>query len=197
TVPETITEPDHSHDHESTPPRPTTTTSGAPVNEQGPSSDPNIASSSRPHESAPDQFTSTNVEDETIGGSFQTSPPRSTQAPPEGTTSGGAKDLDKLTVLSSLVSTLVQKVNTQESELQAHKEVVGKLVKKVKLLEDKLKGRKRKFVLTDSDKEEDAEQDVDPLIKLAKAAATAAATSAVPTGGSHEADIPPSSLISA
>ncbi|GJS20063.1 putative ribonuclease H-like domain-containing protein [Tanacetum coccineum] len=199
TVPETITEPDHSHDHESTPPRPTTTTSSAPVNEQGPSSDPNIASSSRPHESAPDLFTSTNVEDETMGGSFHTSPPRSTQAPPEGTTSGGAEDLDKLTALSSLVSTLVQKVNTQESELKAHKllfkEVVGKLVKKVKLLEDKLKGRKRKFVMTDSDKEEDAEQDVDPLIKLAKAAATAAAASAVPTGGSHEADIPPSSSI--
>ncbi|GKC37114.1 hypothetical protein Tco_1049498 [Tanacetum coccineum] len=199
TVPATITEPDHSHDHESTPPRPTTTTSGAPVNEQGPSSDPNIASSSRPHESAPDQFTSTNVEDETMGGSFQTSPPRSTQAPPEGTTSGGAEDLDKLTALSSLVSTLVQKVNTQESELKAHKllfkEVVGKLVKKVKLLEDNLKGRKRRFVMTDSDKEEDAEQDVDPLIKLAKAAATAAAASAVPTGGSHEAEIPPSSSV--
>ncbi|GJV01234.1 putative ribonuclease H-like domain-containing protein [Tanacetum coccineum] len=140
TVPETITEPDHSHDHESTPPRPTTTTSSAPVNEQGPSSDPNIASSSRPHES--------------------------TQAPPEGTTSGGAKDLDKLTALSSLVSTLVQKVNTQESELKAHKllfkEVIRKLVKKVKLLEDKLKGRKRKFVMTDSDTEEDEEQNVDP-----------------------------------
>ncbi|GJT90780.1 hypothetical protein Tco_1079625 [Tanacetum coccineum] len=99
---------------------------------------------------------------------IQTSPPRATQAPPE--------------------------VNTQESELNAHKllfkEVVEKLIKKVKLLEDKLKGRKRKFVLTDSDKEEDAEQDVDPLIKLAKAAATA-----VPTGGSHEADIPPSSSV--
>ncbi|GJU62145.1 synaptobrevin, longin-like domain protein [Tanacetum coccineum] len=198
TVPETITEPDHSHDHESTPPRPTTTTSSALVNEQGPSSDPNIASSSRPHESAPDLFTSTNVEDETMGGSFHTSPPRSTQAPPEGTTSGGAEDLDKLTALSSLVSTLVQKVNTQESELKAHKllfkEVVGKLVKKVKLLEDKLKGRKRKFVMTDSDKEEDAEQDVDPLIKLAKAAATAAAASAI-LWWSHVADIPTSSSI--
>ncbi|GJW28823.1 putative ribonuclease H-like domain-containing protein [Tanacetum coccineum] len=196
TVLETITEPDHSHDHESTPPRPTTTTSSALVNEQGPSSDPNIASSSRPHESAPDLFTSTNVEEETIGGSFHTLPPRSTQAPPEGTTSGGAEDLDKQTALSSLVSTLVQKVNTQESELKAHKllfkEVVGKLVQKVKLLEDKLKGRNRKFVMTDSDKEEDAESDVDPIIKLAKAAA---AVSAVPTGGSHEADIPPSSSI--
>ncbi|GKG64038.1 hypothetical protein Tco_0649288, partial [Tanacetum coccineum] len=31
---------------------------------------------------------------------------------------------------------------------------------------------------------------MDPLIKLAKAAATAAAASAVPTGGSHEAEIP-------
>ncbi|GKE76990.1 hypothetical protein Tco_1543110, partial [Tanacetum coccineum] len=75
------------------------------------------------------------------------------------------------------------------------KEVVGKLVKKVKLLEDKLKGRKRKFVLTNSDKDEDADQDVDPLIKLAKAAATAAAASVVPTGGSHEAEIPPSSSV--
>ncbi|GKA76640.1 reverse transcriptase domain-containing protein, partial [Tanacetum coccineum] len=42
TVPETITEPDHSHDHAPTPPRPTTTTSSALVNEQGPSSDPTI-----------------------------------------------------------------------------------------------------------------------------------------------------------
>ncbi|GKD31634.1 hypothetical protein Tco_1242412, partial [Tanacetum coccineum] len=121
TVPATITEPDHSHAHESTPPRPTTTTSDAPVNEQGPSSDPNIASSSRPHVSTPDLFTSTNVEDDTMGGSFPSSPPRSTQAPPEGTTSGGAEDLDKLTALSSLVSTLVQKVNTQASDLKAHK----------------------------------------------------------------------------
>ncbi|GKA71734.1 hypothetical protein Tco_0777873 [Tanacetum coccineum] len=92
TIPETITKLDHSHDHESTPPRPITTTSSAP--------------------SAPDLFTSTNVEDETIGGSFHTSPPRSTQAPPAGTTSDGIEALDKLTALSSLVSTLVQKVNT-------------------------------------------------------------------------------------
>ncbi|GJT10446.1 hypothetical protein Tco_0857488 [Tanacetum coccineum] len=196
TVPATITEPDHSHDHVSTPSRPTTTPAGAPVTGQGHSSDPNIASSSRPRVSTHDPFTSTNVEDDIMEGSFPSSPPRSTQAPPEGTTSGGAEDLDKLTALSSLVSTLVQKVNTQESDLNAHKllfkEVVGKLVKKVKLLEDKLKGRKRKFVMTDSDKEEDAEQDVDPLIKLAKAAATAAAASAVPTGGSRAAEIPPS-----
>ncbi|GJT41209.1 hypothetical protein Tco_0941074 [Tanacetum coccineum] len=85
--------------------RPTTTTTSVPVHEQGPSSDPNIDSSSRSHKTAPDLFTSTNVEDETMGGSFPTLPPRSTQAPPVGTTSGGADDVDKLTALSSLVST--------------------------------------------------------------------------------------------
>ncbi|GJU12678.1 hypothetical protein Tco_1135074 [Tanacetum coccineum] len=71
-----------------------------------------------------------------------------------GTTSLGSDDPNKLIALCSLV--------------------VGKLVKKVKELEDKLKGRKRKFVMTKSDLEEEEEQDVDPLIKLAKAAATAA-----------------------
>ncbi|GJU46759.1 putative ribonuclease H-like domain-containing protein [Tanacetum coccineum] len=111
TIPETITEPrpepDHSQDHESTPPRPSTTTPNAPVFEQGPSLDPNIASSSRAHESDPDLFTSTNVEDGTFGGSFHTTPPRFTQVPPEGPTSGGAEDLATLTALSSLVSELV------------------------------------------------------------------------------------------
>ncbi|GKC89046.1 hypothetical protein Tco_1149695, partial [Tanacetum coccineum] len=184
---------DHSHDQAFTLPRPTTTTASAPENEQGPSSDPNPASSSRPLASEPEQFTSTHVEYDTIGGSFDNSPLRTTQAPPEGTTSGGAEDPDKLTALSSLVDSLVQKVDTQASDLKAYKlmfkEVVGKLVEKVKVLEDKIKGRKRRFVMTDSDKEEEAKQDVDPLIKLAKAAAAA---SAVPTGGSHKDDIPPS-----
>ncbi|GKB66832.1 hypothetical protein Tco_0928244, partial [Tanacetum coccineum] len=180
----------------STPPRPTTTTSSAPVHEQGPSSDPNIASSSRPHESAPDLFTSTNVEDETTGGSFHTSPPRSIQAPPAGTTSGGDEDLDKLTALSSLVSTLMQKVNTQESEFKAHKllykEVVGKLVKKVKLLEDKLKGRKRNFVMTDSDKEEDAEQDLIFLLVPLFLSDEFAGGSDVPVGATTGPSVDPS-----
>ncbi|GKA02686.1 hypothetical protein Tco_0675467 [Tanacetum coccineum] len=70
----------------------------------------------RPHESAPNLFTSTNVEDETMG-----------------------------------VSTLMQKVNTQESDLKAHKllfkEVVGKLVKKGKspLVEEDPPVRERTF----------------------------------------------------
>ncbi|GKC31164.1 hypothetical protein Tco_1038458 [Tanacetum coccineum] len=119
----------------------------------GHSSGPNIASYSRAHESDPDPFTSTNVEDETL-----------------------------------VVSKLVQKVSTLESELQAHKllfkDVVGKLVQKVKALELKLKTRSRKVVLSESDKEE--EEDMDPLIKLAKAAAASDAnidvSPLIPTG---------------
>nr|GFC51206.1 hypothetical protein [Tanacetum cinerariifolium] len=69
--------------------------------------DPNTASFSRSHETAAGHFT--NVEDEPLGGSFNMSPPGSTQAPPAGQPSGGAKDPITLTVLSSVISTLVQK----------------------------------------------------------------------------------------
>ncbi|GKF63766.1 hypothetical protein Tco_0187214, partial [Tanacetum coccineum] len=99
----------------------------------------------------------------------------STRVPLVGPTLGGAEDLATLTALSSLVSELVQKVSTLESELKAHKllfkDVVGQLVKKVKALELKLKTRSRKVVMSESDNEEEEEQDVDPLIQLAKAAA--------------------------
>ncbi|GJR60928.1 hypothetical protein Tco_1503090 [Tanacetum coccineum] len=111
TIPETIQEtrpePDQSQEHIPTPPRPTTSDQIPPVFEQGHTSDPNIASFSGAHESDPDLFTSTNVEDETLGGSFHTTPPRSTQVPPVGPTLGGAEDLATLTALSSLVSELV------------------------------------------------------------------------------------------
>ncbi|GJR46667.1 putative ribonuclease H-like domain-containing protein [Tanacetum coccineum] len=66
-----------------------------------------------------------------------------TQAPPAGHTSGGAEDLITLTALSSVVFTFVHKVNYLETELKAHKklfkDVVGKLVKKVKAMEDQVK----------------------------------------------------------
>ncbi|GJZ72320.1 hypothetical protein Tco_0636171 [Tanacetum coccineum] len=131
TIQETRPEPDQSQEHLPTPPRPTTSDRIPPVFEQGHTSDPNIASFSGAHESDPDLFTSTNVEDETLGGSFHTTPPRSTQVPPA-------------------VSELVQKVSNLESEFQAHKllfkEVVGTLVKKVKALELKLHTRSRKVV---------------------------------------------------
>ncbi|GJV18453.1 hypothetical protein Tco_1367473 [Tanacetum coccineum] len=116
----------------------------------------------------------------------------STQVPPVGPTSGGAEDLATLTALSSLVSKLVQKVSTLESELKAHKllfkDVVGQLVKKVKDLELNLKTRSRKVVMSESDKEEEEEQDMDPLIKLAKADAASDAHVDVSLG----TDIPPS-----
>ncbi|GJU88502.1 retrovirus-related pol polyprotein from transposon TNT 1-94 [Tanacetum coccineum] len=51
TVPETLTEPAHSHDQASSPPRPTTIPASAQENEQGPFSDLNPASSFRPHAS--------------------------------------------------------------------------------------------------------------------------------------------------
>ncbi|GJU72362.1 hypothetical protein Tco_1263767 [Tanacetum coccineum] len=153
-IPETISEPlpesDQPQDHVSTPPRP-------------PTSDP---------------FTSTNVEDEPLGGSFHASPPRSTPASPAGHTSGGAEDPITLTALSAVVSTLVQKVHSLETELKAHKQlfkdVVGKLVKQVKAMEVKLKTKKRKVVMSDSNKEDKGEQDVglDALNALANAAVT-------------------------
>ncbi|GJU50449.1 putative ribonuclease H-like domain-containing protein [Tanacetum coccineum] len=172
TIPETRHESDHSQDHLSTPPRQQATPPVAPVFEHGQRTDPNIASSSRVHE----------TEDDSLGGSFHVSPPRFTQASPTGHTSGGAEDHITLSALSSVVSTLVQKVNSLETELKAHKklfkDVVPKLVKKVKALEVKLKTKKRKVVLSDSDQEEGGEQavDLDALIALANAAVTVDST---------------------
>ncbi|GJW55111.1 ribonuclease H-like domain-containing protein [Tanacetum coccineum] len=107
TIPETRPDPNQPQDHLSTPPRQQTSDPIAPVFEHGQSSDPNIASFSRAYETDDEPFTSTNVEDEPLGGSFHASPPRSTQAPPAGHTSGGAEDLITLTALSSVVSTFV------------------------------------------------------------------------------------------
>ncbi|GJX08419.1 hypothetical protein Tco_0196351 [Tanacetum coccineum] len=92
--------------------------------------------------------------------------------------SGGAKDPITLSALSSVVSTLVHKVHSLETELKAHKmlfkDVVPKLVKKVKELEVKLKTKKRKVVLSDSDPEDGGVPDVelDALNALANAGVT-------------------------
>nr|GEV03275.1 hypothetical protein [Tanacetum cinerariifolium] len=116
------------------------------VLEHGQSSDPTTASFSRYHETAASPFT--NMEDEPLGGSFNMSSPGSTQAPPA------------------------------ETELKDHKklfkDVVGKLVKKVKAMEVKLKPKKRKMLVSDSDQEEGEKQDVDldALRALANAAVT-------------------------
>ncbi|GKD49321.1 hypothetical protein Tco_1278297 [Tanacetum coccineum] len=177
-VPQPMPEPDQPQDHVSTPTRQQTSDSIAPVFEHGQSLDPNIASFSRVHETDDDPFSFTNVEDEPLGGSFHVSPPRSNQDPPAGQTLGGAEDLITLTALSSVVFTLVQKVNSLETELKdtkkLFKDVVGKLVTKVKAMEVKLKTKKRKVVVSDSDHEDGGKQDVDldALIALAKAVVT-------------------------
>ncbi|GJS92815.1 putative ribonuclease H-like domain-containing protein [Tanacetum coccineum] len=131
---ETVTEPVHQtaspHDHGSTSPRPTPTTPAAQlnkpvskpprpiptspsaqVNQQGPSSDPHVESSSKENDSNPDP----NVADDPLGGSFFASPSRSTAAPPEGTTSGGAADPHNLTALYTLVSEQGKKIESLES----------------------------------------------------------------------------------
>ncbi|GJY55290.1 putative ribonuclease H-like domain-containing protein [Tanacetum coccineum] len=62
-------------------------------------------------------------------------------------------------------------------------------------MKSKLKARGRNVILSESDNEEDEEQDVDSLIKLAKAAAFASDTSYVPTAATKATAFPPSSSI--
>nr|GEX38936.1 JmjC domain-containing protein [Tanacetum cinerariifolium] len=122
--------PDQPLTHFSTPSRKQTSDPIASVLEHGQSSDPHTASFSRSHETDAGPFTT--MEDAPMGGDFHTSPLRSSQAPPAGQPSGGAKDPITLTTLSFVVSTLVQKVHSLETELHDHKklfkDVVGKLV---------------------------------------------------------------------
>nr|GEW49624.1 synaptobrevin, longin-like domain protein [Tanacetum cinerariifolium] len=94
---------------------------------------------------------------EPLEGSFHMSPQRSTQAPPAGQPSGGVKDPITLTALSFVVSTLVYKV--------------------------KLKTKKRKMVVSDSDQEDGGKQDVhlDALRSLANVAVNV--DSNIPPGG--------------
>ncbi|GKF77549.1 hypothetical protein Tco_0230019, partial [Tanacetum coccineum] len=104
--------------------------------------------------------------------------------------SGGAEDLPSLTDVFSLVSELVQKVSILETEFKAHKllfkDVVPKLVKRVKALEVKLNTKKRKVVLSDSDQEDDGAPnvDLDALNALANAAVTVDSTKS--PGGSSK-----------
>nr|GEX18805.1 JmjC domain-containing protein [Tanacetum cinerariifolium] len=146
--------------------------------------DPNIASFSRSHETVAGPFI--NVEDAPMGDTFHISPPRFTPAPPAGQPLGGAEDPITLTALSSVVSTLMQKVHSLETELMDHKklfkDVMGKLVKKVKAMEVKLKTKKRKMVVSDSDQEDGGDQDVDLDALRALANATVTVDSNIPSG---------------
>nr|GEU92266.1 JmjC domain-containing protein [Tanacetum cinerariifolium] len=156
--------------------------------EHGHSSNPNTASFSRSHETDASPFTT--VEDAPMGGDFHTSPPRSSPAPPAGQPSGGAEDPITLTALFSVVSTLVQKVHSLESELKDHKklfkDVMGKLVKKVKTLEVKLKSKKRKMVVSDYDQEDGGQQDMDLDALRTLANATVTVDSDIPSGSTSQ-----------
>nr|GEW21832.1 hypothetical protein [Tanacetum cinerariifolium] len=172
--------PDHSLAHLPTPSRPQTSDPVALVLEHDHSLDPN--------EAATGSFLTR--EDAPLGGDFHTSPPRPSHAPLAGQPSGGAKDPITLTTLYNVVSTLVQKVHSLEAELHDHKklfkDVVGKLVKKVKTLEVKLKTKKRKMVVSDSDHEDDTTQNVDLDALRALANAAMAADSDIPSGSTSQ-----------
>nr|GEW86238.1 hypothetical protein [Tanacetum cinerariifolium] len=160
-VPQHMPTPDQPQDHLSTPPKHQTSDPNASVFEHGHSSDPNTASFSQSHETDAGPFT--NVEDEPLEGSFHMSPPRSTQAPPASQPSGGAG---------------AYYTNCFD--------VVGKLVKKVKSLEVKLRTKKRKMVVSDSDQEEGGKQDVDLDALRALANAAVIVDSNIPPSGASK-----------
>nr|GEZ12725.1 ribonuclease H-like domain, reverse transcriptase, RNA-dependent DNA polymerase [Tanacetum cinerariifolium] len=158
--------PDQSTRQLTTPSRPHSPDSVAPILKHD-------HSSTQP-ETAAGSFPST--KDAYMGADFHTSPVWSSHTPPVDHPSGGVEDPITLMILSSVVSTLVQKVHSMEAELHDHKKlfknVVGKLVKKVKSLEVKLKTKKRKMVVSDSDEEDGTTPNVnlEALHALANAA---------------------------
>nr|GEX49932.1 hypothetical protein [Tanacetum cinerariifolium] len=175
-VPHPMPSPNHSPAPLPTPSRPQTSDPVAQVLEHDHHSDK--------HETAAGSFPSR--VDAPLGGDFHPSPPRSSHALPTGQPSGGKKDPITLTALSSVVSTLMQKVHLLEAELHNHKnlfkDVMGKLVKKVKTLEVKLKTKKRKMVVSDSDQDDGTTQNVDLYALRALANAALAADSDIPSG---------------
>ncbi|GJS90733.1 putative nucleotidyltransferase, ribonuclease H [Tanacetum coccineum] len=200
------------------PPIIASTTTSPPKNGTNiPPSDHDQPSSSRLNEPDEEPLTSTFGDDETAGGSFHESPPRSHEAtviplqdqkknPPIRV----AEDPLTLTALSSLVSKFMQKTTSLESELKDTKKTLGTtiitLVGRAKKLEGALKKRKRKPVISDSD--DDAERvekeiDMDSLLALANASLAEQQSSFVTpskdkdSGESQEQDISSSTLAAA
>nr|GEZ52742.1 ribonuclease H-like domain, reverse transcriptase, RNA-dependent DNA polymerase [Tanacetum cinerariifolium] len=116
-------------------------------------------------------------DDDTGGSSFHESPP----SPPPATltrspTIGAAEEPLTLTSLLAMFPTCLHRTATLEAELKAtkilHRDTVVLFAKRIKKLESKLKTKKRKLVLSDSDIEEEARQsqELDALLHLANAA---------------------------
>nr|GFA16148.1 hypothetical protein [Tanacetum cinerariifolium] len=174
-VPHTVPARDQSLTYFPTYSRPQSPNHVAPVLEH-------VHSSAQP-ETAAGSFPTT--KDAPLGGDFHPSPLWSSHAPPVGQPSGGEEDPITLTTLSYVVSTLVQKVHSLKAEPHDHKklfkDVVGKLVKKVKSLEVKLKTKKRKLVFNDSDPEDITTHDIDLDALRALVNAAVAADSDIPS----------------
>nr|GFA31581.1 hypothetical protein [Tanacetum cinerariifolium] len=116
---------------------------------------PDIPTSFGPSEPVLETLTSLFRDDDTGGGSFHESPPRPHPATP--------------TISLTRIATL-------EAELKAakilHRDTMVLFAKRIKKLESKLKTKKRKLVLSDSENEEEERQskELDALLDLANAA---------------------------
>nr|GFC90644.1 hypothetical protein [Tanacetum cinerariifolium] len=111
--------------------------------------------------------------DDTGGGSFHESPPRPPLATPTSSpTVGVAEEPLTLTSLLALFPTCLQRIATLEAELKAtkilHRDTVVLFSRRIKKLESKLKTKKRKLVLSDSENKEEARQsqEFDALLYL-------------------------------
>ncbi|GJZ23005.1 hypothetical protein Tco_0560464 [Tanacetum coccineum] len=169
-----------------TPVDPISSTSQPPIPSPIPSSPPHSPHQSPPHSphQSPPYF----------------SPPRFYEAPlPEGNTSGSAEDSVQLKELMVLVPTLVTRINSLEKELKDTKQTLGtavlKLVKKVKSLENTLKRKSKKVLISESEGEESKDrgrkiQDIDDdhLVSLVRESMKEKSTDFVtPTKASGEA----------
>nr|GEU64103.1 hypothetical protein [Tanacetum cinerariifolium] len=165
----------HAQQQEVSPPSP------SPVVAPHPSPDP---MPSPPRQSSPppipfvlETIISLIRDDDTGGGSFHESPPSHPPATPtRSPTEGVAEEPLTLTSLLALFPTCLQRIATLEAELKAtkilHRDTVVLFAKRIMKLESKLKTKKRKLVLSDSDNEEEARQfqELDALLHLANAA---------------------------
>nr|GEY61043.1 hypothetical protein [Tanacetum cinerariifolium] len=130
---------------------------------------PDIPSSSGPSEPVLETITSPIRGDDTSGGSFHESP---TSSP----TVGVAEEPLTLTSLLALFPTCLQRITTLEAKLKAtkilHRDIVVLFARRIKKLESKLKTKKRKSVLSDSENEEEARQsqELEALLNLVNAA---------------------------
>nr|GEY54184.1 JmjC domain-containing protein [Tanacetum cinerariifolium] len=167
---------------------------------------PDIPSSSGPSKPVLETITSPIRDDDTGGGSFHESPP----SPPLVTplcslTVRVAEEPLTLTFLLALFPTCLQRIATLKAELKAtriiHRDTVVLFAKRIKKLESKLKSKKRKLVLSDSENEEEARQsqELDALLDLANAALHEPSDSTTPSKPanqeqSSEQEISPTTL---